>query len=161
MEQLGGKRAIDPPSRLHMLRSLPTWGMQGLPFPHRSDWEGFLKFYFKPGEPWRFSSPVGHVLGHGEELPGLEGWTLLETPGHCDNSICLHHARAGLLISGDTIRNFLGGEWNSIVSDPPAYARTRRMLESLDVDIVLPAHGPVIGGKGIIGRLRSPSLFTP
>jgi len=142
------------PDRLRALRALPTWPMQGMPVFTRADWRRGLDFGF----PWsknRFRSPVTHLPGDGHPLPGLEGWTVLETPGHADDAICLHHAEAGWLVAGDTLRNFLGGEWNPLVCDAPRYERTKRLLQTLPITTVLPGHGPtfeVPGGLASLGR---------
>jgi glyoxylase-like metal-dependent hydrolase (beta-lactamase superfamily II) len=135
-------RPLRFPGRLAALRALPTWPMQGLPLFSAADWRGGLGFGF----PWsrnRFRATRQALSGHGEPLPGFPGWTLLETPGHADDALCLHHARTGWLLAGDTVRNFLGGEWNPLQCDAAAYARTRAHLSSLAVRHVFPGHGPI------------------
>lgn len=134
-------RALRFPPRLRALRALPTWPMQGLPVFTHEDWRGGLDFGF----PWsrnRFRSAVLALPGHGAPLPGFDGWILYETPGHADDALCLHHERTGWLITGDTLRNFLGGEWNPLQCDPAAYRSTRDQLKDLAVTRVLPGHGP-------------------
>ena len=160
-EQVEGKRAVRHPPWLQLVRAVPTWPMQGLPLPHDRDWRGFLDFYVRPVRPRRFSAPVRHVLEHGSPLPDLDAWTLLETPGHSDESVCLYHEKARFLITGDTIRNFLGGEWNPLVTDREAYNRTKSVLRSLDVETVFPGHGPVLRGRNIVGKLCTPSRLCP
>lgn len=160
-DQSDGKRGVRHPPWLQLVRAVPTWPMQGLPLPHRKDWRGFLDFYVRPARPRRFSAPVQCVLEHGGPLPHLDGWTALETPGHSDESVCLYHEKARFLITGDTIRNFLGGEWNPLVTDRRAYDRTRNMLRSLDVETVFPGHGPILRGRDIVRRLRTPSWLCP
>lgn len=134
-------RPLRFPGRLAALRALPTWPMQGMPLFTSADWRGGLGFGF----PWsrnRFRAQLLPLPEDGASLPGFDGWTLLETPGHSDDSLCLYHSRAGWLISGDTLRNFLGGEWNPLQCDPAAYQRTRANLSALHVRQVLPGHGP-------------------
>lgn len=129
------------PPRRFLLRAVPTWPMQGMPVFSRSDW-GHLRYGF----PWsrnRFRATRGPILADGDPLPGLPGWSVLETPGHSDDSLSLYHERAGWLVTGDTLRNFLGGEWNPLLADTDAYARTRDRLKRLPVRHVLPGHGPV------------------
>ncbi|MFH2006044.1 MAG: MBL fold metallo-hydrolase [bacterium] len=152
------------PGRLRALRALPTWPMQGMPVFTRTDWRRGLGFGF----PWsknRFRSPVTHLPGHGHPLPGSEGglgrWTVLETPGHADDAICLHHAEAGWLVAGDTLRNFLGGEWNPLVCDAPRYERTRGLLQSRRVTTVLPGHGPIFEVPGGLATLGSRPWWLP
>ncbi len=136
------------PSGLTALRSLATWPMQGMPLFTAEDWRRGMDFGF----PWshnRFSAPIAPLAEDGAPLPddgvglpGFGGWTLLATPGHADDALCLHHARTGWLIAGDTLRNFLGGEWNPMLCDPAAYRRTRARLCALHVRRVFPGHGP-------------------
>ena len=134
-----------------------AWLMQGMPFPTARDWLRGLDF----GTPWgrdRFRAPLWPAVDHGTPMPGLPGWTVLATPGHADDAIGLYHAGAGFLVAGDTVRNFLGGEWNPLVVDEDAFSRTRSMLRGLDIRAVFPGHGPVLEGPGVLDRLRSVSL---
>jgi glyoxylase-like metal-dependent hydrolase (beta-lactamase superfamily II) len=134
--------------------------LQGLPLPPRADRRAALRF----GMPWArdaFTAPLGPELRDGEPLPGFPGWTVLETPGHADDAIALHCADAGLLVCGDTVRNFLGGEWNPLVVDRAAFAETRRRLRALPVHAVLPGHGPVLEGRDVIGSLREVPAWLP
>ncbi len=135
-------RTLRFPPRLRALRALPTWPMQGMPVFSGDDWRGGLDFGF----PWsknQFRSETLPLPGHGEPLPGFDGWTIYETPGHADDAICLHHERTGWLLTGDTLRNFLGGEWNPLQCDPAAYDTTRAQLKDLAVSQVFPGHGPI------------------
>jgi len=108
-EHVQGRRELRWPSRLTLLRALPTWAMQGLPFPPRADLGQARRFGF----PWTknpFGTLTGPVLGDGEGLPGLPGWRVMVTPGHADEAICLHHPGAGLgdgygLINGIGLNN--------------------------------------------------------
>lgn len=153
-------RPLRFPERLRALRALPTWPMQGMPVFSRADWRGGLDFGF----PWsknRFRARIQPLPGHGAPLPGFDDWTVLETPGHADDALCLHHRRKGWLISGDTLRNFLGGEWNPLVCDPPAYAKTRTLLEGLNVHRVLPGHGPTFATPGGTRALQTRPWWQP
>jgi glyoxylase-like metal-dependent hydrolase (beta-lactamase superfamily II) len=143
-----------------LLRAIPTWIMQGMPVPPLEDWRGGLDF----GTPWgrdAFRAPLAQALDDGAELPGFPGWTVLSTPGHADDAICLHHAGAGFLVSGDTVRNFCGGEWCPLLVDREAYERTKERLAGLRVEIVFPAHGPVLEGPSVIARLRTMRFPMP
>lgn len=141
MDHVQASRPLRFPHRLAFLRAAPTWPMQGMPIFAADDLRRGLDFGF----PWsknRFRAPLLALPGHNAPLPGFDGWTVLETPGHADDALCLHHARTGWLISGDTLRNFLGGEWNPLQCDPTAYQRTRARLSALPIRRVLPGHGP-------------------
>jgi glyoxylase-like metal-dependent hydrolase (beta-lactamase superfamily II) len=147
------------PSGWRLWRAVLTWPMQGLPFPPLADWRGGLGFGF----PWArnaFRAPLGPPLADGAALPGLPGWAALATPGHAPDAIGLYHAGARFLVAGDTVRNFLGGEWNPLLADPAAMRRTRARLAALPVETVFPAHGPVLEGPDVLARLRDP-VFLP
>jgi glyoxylase-like metal-dependent hydrolase (beta-lactamase superfamily II) len=137
-----------------------TWLWQGLPLFAREDLPMLKRFGF----PWadnRFGAPIGPVLRDGEALEGFPGWKILETPGHSDDSFCLHHPQAGFLVCGDTIRNFQGGEWNGIVTDAVAYARSQRRLRVLPIQAVFPGHGPVIMAPEALQQLWDRSAQAP
>jgi glyoxylase-like metal-dependent hydrolase (beta-lactamase superfamily II) len=146
-----GSRSRGPKfSTLHHFWVPYLW--QGLPGPGKGDLPGGLGFGF----PWsknRFSR-IEHELRDGEPVPFLDGWTALFTPGHTDECVSLYHREAGFLVCGDTIRNYQGGEWDPIVTDFDAYARTRDRLNALDIQAIFPGHGPVIAGRGVMGTLK-------
>ena len=146
------------PRRLAGVRGVPGWVMQGMPRLPRRDWANGLRFGF-PWTPNTFSAPQGPVLDDGDELPGFPGWSVLHTPGHSVDSMCLHHAASGFLVAGDTLRNYRGGEWNGLLHDPNAYAATRARLLSLPVQLAAPGHGPLLAGEGLLRRLREATLL--
>lgn len=159
-EAATGGRRLRFPRGLHTLRALPTYVMQGAPRPPLADW--LTRFEY--GFPWsrnRFRATLASPLEDGAALPGPSGWSVLHTPGHADDAICLYHAGAGFLVAGDTVRNFLGGEWNPLGCDPQAYARTKARLRPLPAETVFPGHGPILEGRGVLRRLRTLSRFTP
>ncbi|MBI5487005.1 MAG: MBL fold metallo-hydrolase [Deltaproteobacteria bacterium] len=155
-----GRRRLRFPSRLHLLRAVATWPMQGLPFPPLADWRGGFGFGF-PGAPNRFHADLLPPLVHGAPLPRLPGWFLLDGPGHADDAVLFHHPGAGFLVAGDTVRNFYGGEWNPLLCDRADYSRTQALIRSLPVDTIFPAHGPIVDGPDPIARLRTTSSWMP
>lgn len=158
-EHVNSSQPLRFPHWLPALRAIPTWPMQGMPVFSREDWRG-MDFGF----PWsrnRFGAARGPVLSDGGSLPGLPGWTVLETPGHSDDALCLFHPQAGWLVSGDTLRNFLGGEWNPLLADRAAYAETRRRLGDLPVRLVLPGHGPAFEVPGGLKALPLRPWWQP
>jgi len=153
-------RAPRFPAWPYLLRAVPTWPLQGLPFPPWEDWREGLDFGF----PWgrnRFRAPVLPPLAHGSALAGFPGWRLWDGPGHADDAILLHHAEAGFLVCGDTIRNFFGGEWNPLVCDRNDERRTRALIRSLHVTVIFPGHGPILEGPGVVARLRRLPPWMP
>ena len=134
--------------------------MQGAPRATLQDWRVGLGFGF----PWsenRFRADLAPALDHGAALPGAPGWTVLHTPGHADDAVCLHHAAAGFLVAGDTARNFNGGEWNPLACDAAAYQQTQAQLRALEVEVVFPGHGPIVEGPRALQRLRHLPRFMP
>ena len=151
---------VESGRRLRFIRRVPArmgflvWLWQGLPVFAREDVPGGFKFGF----PWSrnpFTAPIVATLRDGREIPGLPGWIALETPGHSDDAICLYHSSGGLLVAGDTVRNFLGGEWNTLMSGPTAYLNTQARLSAFEVQAVFPGHGPLLIGDGVMTRLQA------
>ncbi len=154
-----GRRRLRFPTRLRLLRAIPTYFLQGAPRPPRGEVPGGFEFGF----PWsrnRFGAPLV-PLADGDPLPGLEGWRVLHTPGHADDAICLHHREARYLVAGDTVRNFLGGEWNPLLADRQEYRASQHRLRQLAVETVFPGHGPVIEGEQVIHRLAQHAFYVP
>lgn len=153
-------RKLRYPRGRHLLRAIPTYLMQGAPRGVLADWRVGLEFGF----PWsknRFSAPLVPCLETDSSVLGVPGWTVLHTPGHSDDAVCVHHAAGRLLVAGDTVRNFSGGEWNPLGSDPVAYDRTKERLRQLPVETIFPGHGPVLEGPQIVHRLRQLPRFAP
>jgi glyoxylase-like metal-dependent hydrolase (beta-lactamase superfamily II) len=127
------------------------WAIQGFPVLPADDWR-VVRRYLDPEGPNPFASDLV-ALDDGRPLPGLPGWKVLSTPGHSDDAMALFHARAGFLVTGDTIRNFFGGEWNPVQTDPEAFRLTRALLGALPVRAIFPGHGPVLEGRDVVKRL--------
>ncbi len=153
-------RRLRFPRPLHVLRATPTWVMQGAPRCPTADSRVGLEFGF-PFSKNRFTAPLVPCLETDHSVLGLSDWTVLHTPGHADDAVCLYHAEARFLVAGDTVRNFNGGEWNPLLCDAEAYGRTRARLCRLEVDTVFPGHGPVLEGPGILHRLRTLPRYAP
>jgi len=159
-ENVTAGRELRWPPRWALVRALGTYFQQGAPRPPPLEVRRGLDFGF----PWarnRFTARLAPPLEYGAPLPEMPGWTLLHTPGHADDAVCLYHEEARFLVSGDTVRNFLGGEWNPLLCDPEDYARTKRRLLELDVEAIFPGHGPVVEGSGLIGKLKKYPFFVP
>ncbi len=153
-------RPLRFPTWRDLPRGLAVWALQGLPFPPLSDWRDGCDF----GMPWghdRFRAPLAPPCDDGQPVPGLPGWTLLATPGHADDGVCLHHAAAGWLLAGDFVRNYLGGEWNPFRCDLRAFDDSRARLRALPLRAVFPAHGPVLSGPDPLAGLRDVPPYLP
>lgn len=75
---------------------------------------------------------------------GLEQLTVLATPGHRFDHICLWHAPSGILFAGDLLAGV-----GTVVIIPPegdmrAYLASLARLQSLPITRIWPAHGPAI-----------------
>jgi glyoxylase-like metal-dependent hydrolase (beta-lactamase superfamily II) len=91
-------------------------------------------------------------LDEGELTLGDESFQVLLTPGHSPGHICLYWPRLKALIAGDLIFaqgvgrvDFPGGSAEQL------QASVLRM-ETLDLEWLLPGHGPVIKGKDNIAK---------
>ncbi|WP_286900906.1 MBL fold metallo-hydrolase [Thermocrispum sp.] len=76
-------------------------------------------------------------------------WTVLHTPGHTDDHLCLHDAESGVLLTGDhvlpTITPHIGDVSSSGDALAEYFASLRRFADLNDVRIALPAHGDPFG----------------
>lgn len=79
------------------------------------------------------------------ELAGqhFEAWL---TPGHTPGSLCFYHQEAKILITGDLIFDQGLGRTDFPAGDPAALRDSVIKMSQLDVDILLPGHGPPILG---------------
>jgi len=72
----------------------------------------------------------------------LDGWTIIEAPGHTDDSTCLYHEATATLISGDAVVTLDGRAWfNPEWVDTGLAAETEEKLRALKVQHLLPGHG--------------------
>ncbi len=89
-------------------------------------------------------APPGHPtqpLAHGRQFSfgGMEV-IALHTPGHSPGHVCFYVPAQRLLLSGDLIL----GEGTVVVRDMTAYLGSLHGLLGLDVDLIGPAHGPLV-----------------
>ncbi|WP_035350213.1 MBL fold metallo-hydrolase [Fictibacillus gelatini] len=97
------------------------------------------------------------VLKDGDEVPGLSGWTVIETPGHSPDHISLFHKESGVMVGGDFLIAHISS--NALI-EPPLQAnlpRPKPLLEyrtsfkkvaELGVSIVYSGHGKEITAVG-------------
>ncbi len=79
------------------------------------------------------------------ELGKFEFQVLL-TPGHSPGSICLYWPRNRILISGDVVFMDSVGRSDLPGGDGPKLKTSLERLSQLQVDLLLPGHGPAIDG---------------
>ena len=98
---------------------------------------------------------VDRILHGGDELTlGSKVFTVIETPGHSEGSICLYCAEDGVLFSGDTL--FSGGRFGRTDFEHGSMEKMIETLSTKFVDIpddviVYPGHE----GASTMGRERA------
>ena len=145
-----GKKSKGPKPRT-LSKFFSGWVWQGIPGPAKGDLSKALRFGF----PWSRNdfSQVGPELKDNRQVPFLNGWISIPTPGHTNECLSLYHVESGFLVCGDTMRNFQGGEWNQIITDGKTYEKTKLMLGLMEINALFPGHGNPIIGKRNISRL--------
>lgn len=117
----------------------------GIPYPS----ELLLK---KLEAPMKYSCrrSLSETIGEGENINGLGGWTVMETPGHAQGHICLYHEGEGILMGGDLL---LGHVSSNPLLEPPQkpytsraksllqYNRSLRKISELPLSRVYTGHG--------------------
>ena len=85
------------------------------------------------------------------QMGGLD-WQVIAAPGHDTHAVMFHSPEARVLISGDALwENGFGVVFPQLFGRETALAETRATLEAvgrLDVDVVIPGHGPPFGDAG-------------
>ena len=94
------------------------------------------KTYFK--DP---NKPSTTFTGNVTLRVGGHTFRLISTPGHTAGQIAVHIPEERVVFTGDTVFN-LCQTW-IYEADPDQWLASLRFLESLDVDQVIPGHGPV------------------
>ncbi|MEV6279480.1 MBL fold metallo-hydrolase [Nocardia sp. NPDC051832] len=140
------------PSLAHMARAWPL--LIGQPFDRRGAM-GSLQATFTAGfggprgMMWTGPRPAGG-LAEGMSLPEAPDWTVIESPGHTDDSIVFWNERTRTLLSGDAVIT-IGGRprFAPDIVDAAAAHRTRRRLRDLPVAHLLPGHGRPIHAESV------------
>jgi glyoxylase-like metal-dependent hydrolase (beta-lactamase superfamily II) len=115
---------------------------------------GILLPFF--GKASKVNFPFRCRLQEGRDIRGLEGWRIIETPGHTPDSLCLFHSNSRSLISGDTIVNMSGcGELNRFCCSWTDIRKSFRKLSALPVENLYPGHGaPLCGIQDVLARVQ-------
>lgn len=93
---------------------------------------------------------VDFFLRQGELRLGEEVFQVIDTPGHAPGSICLYWEGPKVLFSGDVIFAQGMGRTDFPGGDPLLLGRSIQQLMDLDVELLLPGHGPGISGRGAV-----------
>jgi glyoxylase-like metal-dependent hydrolase (beta-lactamase superfamily II) len=93
------------------------------------------------GMRWRGPRPT-HPLEDGAPLAGASAWTVINTPGHTDDSVAFWHNDSHTLLSGDAVITIRGAaRFAPDTVDDVAAVKTAARLRSLPVEHLLPGHG--------------------
>ncbi|WP_018923393.1 MBL fold metallo-hydrolase [Salsuginibacillus kocurii] len=104
---------------------------------------------------------LSQFLNEGDQIEGLSGWKVIETPGHAQTHISLLREEDGLFIGGDHILADISS--NAIIEAPYGneerpktllqYRNALRRCKELPIQQVLPGHGRAIGNPaGLIDK---------
>jgi len=95
--------------------------------------------------------------------PGIPGVRILDTPGHVEKhvSVAVETDEGCVVVAGDAVREcvILDGRVPPRYHDPVKYLESMRKVFD-EADIIIPGHGPVIGGdrlrrlKKMLGGMR-------
>lgn len=95
---------------------------------------------------------IDRFIKEGDQIDGLPGWTVIETPGHSQGHISIFYEEEGILVAGDHLIQHISS--NAII-EPPGIGNFDRpkslliyreaMKKCLDYPInrVLPGHGVI------------------
>lgn len=105
----------------------------------------------------RFTADDYFDCGDSLDIGGLE-WQALGSPGHDMDSLLLYQPEHRILVSADALwEHGFGIVFPELFDEPgfAAQAATLAMLENLDVEIVIPGHGPMFSDfRPALGRAR-------
>src|SRR4030081_2671394 len=101
------------------------------------------------GMRWRGPRPT-HPLEDGASIAGASAWTVINTPGHTDDSVAFWHNDSHTLLSGDAVITARGAaRFAPYTVDDVAALKTAARLRSLPVEHLLPGHGIPIHARNV------------
>lgn len=127
----------------------------GIPYPVRILLE-------KLTAPMKYSCrrSLTQTVKEGEEIAGLGGWTVVETPGHAQGHICLYHEETEVLMGGDLLLAHVSS--NPLLEPPQEpykervksllqYNHSMRKISELAISSVYTGHGEEVEDvKGLV-----------
>ncbi|BBI31026.1 hydrolase [Cohnella abietis] len=96
------------------------------------------------------SAPVDHTIAGGEQLPGFEFLTIIDTPGHTPGHISLYHEPSRTLIAGDALvvrDGQLHGPDPVSTLDKLTAMQSLNQFSSFNIDTVVCYHGGLFRGN--------------
>ena len=152
-EMRDGTRPLRPPGIRAVAEILPVMASQPRDLVATKEIAGTMRQIGWDGKGVRLPFEPDTWLADGTHLPGLPDWEVLTAPGHSDDSTCLYHGPTRTLISGDAVLSVEGRGWfNPEYVDGRLSAETEVRLRGLDVEHLLPGHGLVVQGTGLMDR---------
>jgi cyclase len=120
----------------YALEAIPTDDPEGASLVPGRD-----EYYADPGR--------GTIVFTGDVIlrVGDHMFEMLWTPGHTPGQIAVHVPEERVLFTGDTIFN--GCQTWLMTSDVPKWIESIERIRGLDVDIVVPGHGPITTMKAL------------
>ena len=103
------------------------------------------------------------------DLPGLEGWRWLHTPGHSPGHVAFFHRGDGTLLAGDAVatvdmssyialatsRQEIAAGGAPFICDWGNYARSLRRVADLEPQTLACGHGVPMKGDGMVDQLKA------
>ncbi len=154
-DYLAGARAPTPGPR-ELVKILPVMRDQPFDFAALREMLGAARSAGYGQQHMRMPTPPDGYLSDGEQLLDTEGWTVLHTPGHTEDSTCLYHAESATLFSGDAVLTDGGIAWfNPEITDAGASSATEDRLREITVEHLFPGHGLPLHGTDLLRTARS------
>jgi len=91
-------------------------------------------------------------LEEGELQVGEHAMQVIHTPGHSPGHICLYLPRYKALVAGDLVFAQGVGRVDFPGGDGQALKESINRVAALDLEMVLPGHGPIIKGADMVRR---------
>jgi glyoxylase-like metal-dependent hydrolase (beta-lactamase superfamily II) len=114
----------------------------GLSDPLRQQQQAFYDVFFPVDEPYR-DVTIERVVSDGDTVRlGDYECEVVHTPGHSAQHMSLCHHESGTLLSGDIISENGHFMYAPLYWDVGAYRRSLSRLQTLDLDRLVPGHGP-------------------
>ncbi|RIW33597.1 MBL fold metallo-hydrolase [Bacillus salacetis] len=115
----------------------------------------YFSFIQKIRSPLKFMGNRGltSAIREGDSIPGMEGWAVLETPGHAQSHISFWREKDGRMIAGDHLLAHISP--NPLIEPPEKegeerpkpqlqYNRSLRELLQVDISMAYTGHGEEI-----------------
>ena len=90
------------------------------------------------------------LLQDGDLVVGDHLFKVIHTPGHSPGSFCLYWPDRKALFTGDVIFNQGVGRTDLPGGDGSALKESIRSISLLEVDYLLPGHGPIVSGSDLV-----------